>query len=190
MQSCLEACQARGLSFEAILSEKFIEGHSPVYWVIVKRQPTSADAVDDQVSLLDIILSVPLNPTTRSEAYLACLMSSDQELFQRLRRTPGVQTPSVSAADELLLGEAPGDQLSVENQEGDNGEFRVYWKIAEFQKRVRALGGIGTEVVARSSYHLCSVRHCRPLIRRSKVGYGPSHFQSFRVILICAMAQT
>src|SRR5882724_6485749 len=83
MQSCLEACQARGLSFESMMSEKFIEGHSPLYWAIVKRPSTPTDALDDQVTLLDIILSIPLNPTSRSEAYLACLMSSDQVLFQR-----------------------------------------------------------------------------------------------------------
>ncbi|KAF8591634.1 hypothetical protein K439DRAFT_1626625 [Ramaria rubella] len=149
LQSCLEACQARGLSFQSLVSEKFIEGHCPLYWAIVRHPATESQENDDHVQLLDILLSIPLNSTTRSEAYLACLLSSDQDLFQRLRHTPGDHSPSVSAAHELLLGNVPEDDVRSFDKEADHGEFRIVWKIAQFQKRMRAIGGVGTEVVAR-----------------------------------------
>lgn len=150
LQSCLEACQNRGLSFQSVVSEKFIEGHCPLYWAIIKRPSTSSEQDDDdRVQLLDILLSIPLDSTTRSEAYLACMLSSDQVLFQRLRHTPGDHSPSVSAAHELLLGDAPEDDIRSFDRDGDHGEFQIVWRIAKFQKRMRALGGVGTEVVAR-----------------------------------------
>jgi hypothetical protein len=152
LQSCHEACQNRGLSFQSVVSEKFIEGHCPLYWAILKRPSTLSEQDDDRVQLLDILLSIPLDPTTRSEAYLACMLSSDQVLFQRLRHTPGDHSPSVSAAHELLLGDAPEDEVRSFDREANHGEFRIVWKIAKFQKRMRALGGVGTEVVARGRF--------------------------------------
>ena len=149
LQSCLEACQSRGLSFQSIVSEKFIEGHCPLYWAIIKRSVTSSEQNDDRVQLLDILLSIPLDSTTRSEAYLACMLSSDQVLFQRLRHTPGDPSPTVSAAHELLIGDAPEDDVRSFDGKADYGEFRIVWKIAKFQKRMHAIGGVGTEVVAR-----------------------------------------
>lgn len=152
LQSCLEACQSRGLSFQSIVSEKFIEGHCPLYWAIVKRSATLSQEDDDRVQLLDILLSIPLDSTTRLEAYLACMLSSDQILFQRLRHTPGDHSPSVSAAHELLIGDAPEDDVRSFDGEADHGEFRIVWKIAKFQRRMRAIGGVGTEVVARGRF--------------------------------------
>ncbi|KAF8513534.1 hypothetical protein JB92DRAFT_2923183 [Gautieria morchelliformis] len=149
LQSCLEACQSRGLSFQSIVSEKFIEGHCPLYWAIIKRPATSSEDDDDRVQLFDILLSIPLDSTTRSEAYLACMLSSDQVLFQRLRHTPGDHSPSVSPAHELLLGDTPKDDVRSVDRGADYGEFRINWKISKFQQRMRAIGGVGTEVIAR-----------------------------------------
>lgn len=155
LQSCLEACQSRGLSFQSIVSERFIEGHCPLYWAILKRPCTPSERegeANDRVQLLDILLSIPLDSTTRSEAYLACMLSSDQVLFQRLRRVPGHPSPSISAAHELLLGDAPEDDVRSFDGDADCGEFRLTWRIVKFQKRMRALGGVGTEVIARGEY--------------------------------------
>lgn len=169
LQSCLEACQSKGLSFQTIISEKFMEGHCPIYWAIAKRTPKTPNGPDSQeaeppvedddssksVELLDILLSMPLNPTTRLEAYSACLLTSDNTLFQRLRNTPDEQTiPNVGAntsisADELLLGEEPGDEIQVFDGDADYGEFRILWDIAHFQRRMRAIGRVSIQVVAR-----------------------------------------
>jgi hypothetical protein len=157
LQSCLEACQSRGLSFQSIVSEKFIEGHCPLYWAIIKRPATlSEDDDDDRVQLFDILLSIPLDPTTRSEAYLACMLSSDQVLFQRLRHTPGDHSPSVSPAHELLLGDTPNDEVRSTDRGADYGEFSINWKISKFQQRMRAIGGVGTEVIARGRFEALS----------------------------------
>lgn len=170
LQSCLEACQSKGLSFQNIISEKFMEGHSPIYWAIAKRTPRSSDEAvsnsenpvsqtsgsgEDRVELLDILLSMPLNSTTRLEAYSACLLTSDNTLFQRLRSIPDEQvnnTPGGNTsigADELLLGETPDDKIQVLDGEADYGEFRIIWDITHFQKRMRAIGSVSVQVVVR-----------------------------------------
>ncbi|GJJ07273.1 hypothetical protein Clacol_001473 [Clathrus columnatus] len=181
LQSCLEACLSKNLSFQNIISEKFIEGHCPIYWSIAKRtssvaktsEPNTAvtdveipdqqpdtEEVDDRIELLDILLSMPLNPTTRLEAYSACLLTSDNVLFQRLKKIPdehaNINTLGSSSisADELLLGEAPGDKIQVFDGNPDYGEFRVVWDIAHFHKRMRAIGSVNTQVVARHIWHL------------------------------------
>ncbi|KAF8511478.1 hypothetical protein BU17DRAFT_97166 [Hysterangium stoloniferum] len=149
LQSCLEACEARGLSFSTIMCQKFIEGHCPIYWVIVRR-PSSEEQSNDQVDLLDILLSIPMDMTARSEAYLACLLVSDQKLFQRLRHVPGEGTSGPSGAYELLLGEGESkDEIQSFLGDPDAGEFRIIWKISQFQKRMRHIGSVSTEVVAR-----------------------------------------
>lgn len=147
-----------------------MEGHCPIYWAIAKRtprtpngsseaeRPAEDESSGESVELLDILLSMPLNPTTRLEAYSACLLTSDNALFQRLRSTPDEQTtPNGGAntfisADELLLGEAPGDEIQVFDGDADYGEFRIVWDIAHFQRRMRAIGGVSIQVVARGRF--------------------------------------
>ncbi|KAH9940607.1 hypothetical protein B0H21DRAFT_871532, partial [Amylocystis lapponica] len=44
LHSCAEACHAHRLTFSALLQEPNMEGHSPVYWAVIKR----ADDTDSQ----------------------------------------------------------------------------------------------------------------------------------------------
>ncbi|KIJ41898.1 hypothetical protein M422DRAFT_31546 [Sphaerobolus stellatus SS14] len=149
LQSCSDTCKARGLSFQSILSEKFIEGHNPIYWAIVKLSNKAGRNDEEEnegaVTLLDILLSVPMDRATRAEAYLACLLTSDQTLFRRLRG----EEPNKISAHELLLGVTPEDKLEAIDGDADYGAFRLIWNVAKFQQRMRAIGYISTEVVVR-----------------------------------------
>ena len=89
-----------------------------------------------------------MNSTTRSEAYLACLLTSDQALFCRLR----AEEPCKISAHELLLGDAPEDKIEAFDGDPDYGAFRLVWTVSQFQQRMRAIGNVSTEVVVRGSY--------------------------------------
>ncbi|KAJ7116083.1 hypothetical protein C8R44DRAFT_855254 [Mycena epipterygia] len=139
LQSCAAACAANNLSLSAVLQEKSVEGHTPLYWAIIKRP--AADANDLLTALLT--LSSPLNPATTSDVRLACLLTSDQALFQQLRASP-IFAP-LSTTDALLL-DAPADTLRVESA-GD--AFAVDFALARFQRRMRVGGRIALEFIAR-----------------------------------------
>lgn len=149
LQSCAEACRARNLPFDAIMQEKSIEGHTPLYWAIAKRDLSKPPSESSEVGVIDMLLSFPLTEATRSDACQACLLQSDEELFQRLRRSPGWAL--LSGADEMLLGEMPDDRISVRNDpdDGDNGAFAVSFHIAQFQRRMRVSRLISQEFIAR-----------------------------------------
>lgn len=158
LDSCQEACTAHGLSFSEILQEKSIEGHTPIYWAIVKRPPEHADDGNDEneeegpdlvTALLQ--LSSPLTPATISEIRLACLVTSDQALFQRLRLSPAFSP--IKGTDEMLLGEnaVPPDTIDVQDIKGDEGAFVVELQISMFQKRMRISGGVEVEFIARGT---------------------------------------
>jgi len=158
LESCAEACTAHSLSLPSLLQEKFIEGHTPLYWAIIKRPPDSdADESTQVPDLLTALLSfsTPLNPETVSEIRLACLLTSDQLLFQRLRLSPDFS--KLSGTDEILLGATiPPDGISVEDVPGDEGAFAVDFEIVHFQKRMRISKEIVLEFIARGA-------HCVPI---------------------------
>lgn len=144
-QSCAEACRARNLQFDALLQEASIEGHTPLYWAILKRKSS------DELGLLDLLLSFPLTEATRSDASVACMLQSDNELFQRIRQSPNWRTTSTYRAEEMLLGRIPEDTVSVVNdtKAADTGAFKAEFHLPEFQKRMRVSRGIQVEFVAR-----------------------------------------
>jgi hypothetical protein len=150
IMSCIDACRARGISFESLLQEKSIEGHTPLYWAIVKR-PSGVPMDSDMPSIgvIDLLLSFPLTESTRQEARQACLLSSDDELFQRLRRSPGFAT--ISGSDDMLnLGEGAPDLVRVHNESGaKDGDFAVSFHIVDFQRRMRISKKIHLEFIAR-----------------------------------------
>ncbi|KZS93466.1 hypothetical protein SISNIDRAFT_549819 [Sistotremastrum niveocremeum HHB9708] len=150
LQSCAEACRVRGLPFQSIMQEKSMEGHTPLYWAIIKRDTSvSLTSENSEVGVIDMLLSFPLTEATRSEACQACLLQSDEELFQRLRRSPG--WAKLSGSDDMLLGELPDDRIIVQNDklDDDNGSFAVNFHIPHFQKRMRISHLINEEFIAR-----------------------------------------
>jgi hypothetical protein len=157
LQSCADACTSHSVSFSAILQEKFIENHTPLYWAIVKR--TSGQSEDDEgrggdsEDLVTALLShiSPLNPDTILDLRMACMATSDQAMFQRLRRSP--RFASISGSDQILLGGSPSpDDVTVEIGPGDKGAFTVDCIVAQFHKRMMVSKEIVLDFIARSTY--------------------------------------
>lgn len=150
LQSCEEACAAHDVSFSHLLQEKSIEGHIPIYWSIIKRpsEPTNADDPDLVTALLSH--SAPLTAATVSEIRHACLLTSDQALFQRLRLSP--EFSPLSGTDEMLLGGSiPPDEIEIEDVDNNGGAFVAQLKILAFQKRMRVSRRIDLEFIARGA---------------------------------------
>ncbi|KAG2055184.1 hypothetical protein BDR06DRAFT_1007091 [Suillus hirtellus] len=136
---CSQTCSTNNLSLSTLLQEPHIAGHTAIYWAIVNYNP----------SLLDALLKYapPLSPTTLSEMRKACLVASNQPLFQNLRHSVGLcASRSRSAADRLLLGQRLPDDVRIE--EGPNGTFAATLDIAMWQKRIRAVGSVSVEFIA------------------------------------------
>lgn len=152
LQSCAEACAAYDLSLPTILQERSVEDHTPLYWAVIKRQPDESTDDDTQIpDLLSTLLSfsAPLAPETISEIRLACLITSDQQLFQRLRLSP--QFSPLSGTDEIILGgPIPPDEITVQDTVGDEGAFAVNMAIVQFQKRMQVSREVIVEFIARS----------------------------------------
>ncbi|KAF8216588.1 hypothetical protein K438DRAFT_2007423 [Mycena galopus ATCC 62051] len=147
LKSCADACAANRLSISTILQEKSVEGHTPLYWAIIKRPAESKE--DRNLDLLTALLtlSTPLTPATVSDIRLACLLMSDQALFQQLRTSEFVP---MSATDQMLLDTTtPPDDIIVESIPGDPGAFAVDFAIARFQKRMQVSNIVVLEFIAR-----------------------------------------
>lgn len=139
LASCAQSCSAKNLSLSTLLQEPAVAGHTAIYWAIVNYRPT----------LLDALLrhSSPLTPATQSEMRKACLVASNQELFQNLRLSAGLCASGLrSATDGLLLGQRPPDDVRIE--EGPDGAFAATLDIALWQKRIRAVGSVSVEFIA------------------------------------------
>ncbi|KAF4562700.1 hypothetical protein EYR36_004094 [Pleurotus pulmonarius] len=151
LQSCAEACAAYDLSLSTILQERSVEDHTPLYWAIIKRQPD--ESMDEDMQIPDLLttllsFSAPLTPETISEIRLACLITSDQQLFQRLRLSP--EFSPLSGTDQMILGGSiPPDDITVEDTVGDEGAFAVNMGIVQFQKRMQVSREVVVEFIAR-----------------------------------------
>ncbi|TCD61627.1 hypothetical protein EIP91_008151 [Steccherinum ochraceum] len=149
LESCSDACRAQNVPFNTVLQEKSIEGHSPIYWAIVKRPPVEQAQVGPDVLSSLLSMAAPLTDATISEIRLACLDTSDQALFQHLRRSPAFAP--LSGTDQILLGATvPPDDIEVQDIAGDEGAFAVRFRIVAFQKRMRVTKHIHLEFIARS----------------------------------------
>lgn len=163
LQSCADACISHSVSFSAILQEKFIEHHTPLYWAIVKRALDDDDDNDDdddkkgggsemKNDLVTALLShiSPLNPDTIIDLRMACMATSDQAMFQRLGRSH--RFSSISGSDQVLLGGSiPPDDVTVEIGPGDEGAFAVNCVVAQFHKRMMVSKEIILDFIARST---------------------------------------
>jgi hypothetical protein len=154
LQSCAEACKTNGILLASILQEKSIEGHTPLYWAIVKRRPD--DRQDESAQVTDLLTSLlsfstPLSSATVADIRHACLITSDQLLFQRLRQSPDFN--SGSATDEMLIGVTlPPDDVEVIDFPDDEGSFAVNFGVVKFQKRMMISKSISIEFIARGKY--------------------------------------
>lgn len=153
LDNCSDACRAHNVAFSTVLQEKAIEGHSPIYWAIVKRPPV--DCAPQGPDLLSSLLSMaaPLTDATISEIRLACLDTSDQTLFSQLRRSPAFAP--LSGTDQILLGASvPPDDIEVEDVPGDEGAFIARFRIVAFQKRMRVTKHVHLDFIARGKWSL------------------------------------
>ncbi|KAG5641831.1 hypothetical protein DXG03_004134 [Asterophora parasitica] len=153
LESCAEACSGYDLSLSHLLQENSIEGHTPMYWAIVKRPP---DGEEDETAIPDLLTALisyasPLTPKTIADIRHGCLLTSDQLLFQRLRMSP--EFSPLSGTDEMLLGATiPPDEITVENVPGDEGAFAVDFNIVHFQKRMLISKRIDLDFIARGMW--------------------------------------
>lgn len=146
--SCAEACRAHNLSLASLLQEPSIEGHSPIYWAIIKRRPEPPKPGEQDLITALLVRAAPLTDATISEIRLACLQSSDHVLFQRLRQMRAFAP--ISGAEEMLLGSSgTSDQVIVEEVPGDEGAFVAHFRIVMFQRRMRISKEINLEFIAR-----------------------------------------
>ena len=162
LQSCADACISHSVSFSAILQEKFIENHTPLYWAIVKRTRGSSEdgeggggCSEMNGDLITGLLShiSPLNPDTILDLRMACMATSDQAMFQRLRRSP--RFASISKSDQILLsgsGSHSPDEVTVEIVSGDKGAYTVDCIVSQFHKRMMVSKEIVLDFIARSTY--------------------------------------
>ncbi|KAK7464089.1 hypothetical protein VKT23_006250 [Stygiomarasmius scandens] len=163
IESCDEACRRQSLSFSELLQRKSIEGHTPMYWVIVAHRPSSEDA-DGKKRTLDVTVdfikllfapAAPLTSSTISDILQACLVLGSQDFFQRVRNLPEFTSLYLSGADLLLLGsKAPLDDIQVQNMDlkAEGGEvpgFEVKFRIPQFQKRMMVSQSVQMEFIAK-----------------------------------------
>ncbi|KAF7370530.1 hypothetical protein MSAN_00685100 [Mycena sanguinolenta] len=144
LKSCAEACATNGLSISSILQEKSVEGHTPC-------KPPESPETQENSDLLTTLLSLssPLTPATMSDVRLACLLTSDQALFQRLRSSPEFEP--LSPTDEMLLDATiPPDDITVENVDGMEGAFVVDFSVVRFQKRMLVSKAVTLDFIARN----------------------------------------
>ncbi|OSC97585.1 hypothetical protein PYCCODRAFT_1398622 [Trametes coccinea BRFM310] len=174
LESCADACRAYDVSLSALLQERSVEGHTPIYWAIINRPPEPPRP--DEPDIVTALLShaAPLSDSTIDELRLACLHTSDHGLFQRLRRSPAFAP--LSGSDEIILGgNVPVDDIEVEDVEGDEAGFIANFRIPMFQKRMRISQEINLEFIAKGrlwSFKFFVAKHSDPRLGHHYVGAG------------------
>ncbi|KZT52590.1 hypothetical protein CALCODRAFT_441317 [Calocera cornea HHB12733] len=150
LQSCLSACRARGLSFEDLVQRNFIDGHTPLYWAILgsrKRHPDNS-SIDGAHSVLDFLVSFPLSDATTLDACQACMLNSDNELFQRLRLSPGFTRTTF--ADTVITDGVANEPVLVEHiPNAGAGEFTISYTIPNWISRMRVSRRVAVDFIAR-----------------------------------------
>ncbi|KAK0500080.1 hypothetical protein EDD18DRAFT_813834 [Armillaria luteobubalina] len=145
LASCAEACASYSLSLPYILQEKFCEGHTPLYWAIINKPRQTEEESEELLSAL-LRYAVPLTPSTISELRLACLVTSNQDLFRALWR----ELKPLSGTDTMLLGAAGSDDVRVVATNASEGAFAAEIEISQFQKRMRVGKEVEVEFIAQA----------------------------------------
>lgn len=106
---------------------------------------------DNNRDLVTALLShsTPLIPSTILDIRHACLLMSDQALFQWFKLCPSFSP--LSGTDEMILGtRISPDTIDVEYVgENSKGDFVMNFKILAFQKRMRVGNKVELEFIAR-----------------------------------------
>lgn len=149
LHSCHEVSRAYHLSFSSLLQERCIEGHSALYWAVIKRVKGTELRTDLDTDVLGSFLTygAPLSPTALSEIRLACLQTADQVLFQQLRQT-SIFAPLSGKDDMLLSSSSARDDVYVEDVASEDA-FAVRFRVPLFQQRLRVSKRISMEFIAR-----------------------------------------
>lgn len=124
LDSCAAACARQHVSLSSILQERSIEGHTPLYWAIIKRPVRCAshrESILDEVSQEPpeedaviwklLSLSAPLTSYTLFEMRQACLATHSNGLLQQLRRS-SLAFPLSGSEKMLLSGRSSGQHRS------------------------------------------------------------------------------
>ena len=157
LDACAAACTTNKQSLSTLLQEKSIESHTPLYWSIINK-PACFDDGPDLISLL-ISHAVPLTAATVDDVRLACLHTSDNALFQRLRSSS--EFAPLSGKEEIVAGGSKSmDVITVENPEHDDTAFVVRFRVPMFQKRMRVSEEVRLEFIAKGAFHpsVCRLR--------------------------------
>ncbi|KAG6822722.1 hypothetical protein H0H87_002736, partial [Tephrocybe sp. NHM501043] len=101
LKSCTDACVGYNLSLSMLLQEPSIEGHTLLYWAILKQPPDAEGCILDLLTSF-IFHSLPLLPLRIVDICYAYLLTLDQVLLQQLRVTPELMP--MSRMDKMLLG--------------------------------------------------------------------------------------
>ena len=153
LHSCHDVSRAYRLSLSSLLQERSIEGHSALYWAVIKRPKGVELRTDLDTDVLGSFLTygAPLSPTVLSEIRLACLQTADQALFQQLRQT-SMFAPLSGKDDMLLSSSTARDEVFVEDVASEDA-FAVRFRIPLFQQRLRVSKHINLEFIARGELH-------------------------------------
>jgi len=149
LSSCDDVCRAYRLSLSSILQDRCVEGHSALYWAVIKRPKGVELSTDSPTDVLGAFLTfgAPLSPISLSEIRLACLQKADQALFQQLRQSPSF-APLSGKDDMLLSPSCARDEIYVEDIASEDA-FAVRFRIPMFQQRLRVSKHISLEFIAR-----------------------------------------
>ena len=146
LNSCMDACATYGVSFSDILQQRHFSGHTAIYWVIARAHIDGVE-MNQGTDLLTALIryASPLTEGTITEIRQACLNLSNQNLFQRLRQSPGVAR--MSTTDKMLLAvNVPPDEIEVQEIEES---FVVNLVIPHFLNRMAITKSIQLEFIAK-----------------------------------------
>ncbi|KAF7326653.1 hypothetical protein MVEN_02602400 [Mycena venus] len=151
LESCSEVCAAQQVNMPNLLQQPYIEGHTPLYWAIVKRpvddsEPPASFELPPLIRAL-LAYSAPLKESTIKDIHLACLHNCDQWLYQSLRLCPDFA--ALSRKDQLLLGvQVPPDAVVVGAPARHDAPFTVEFAFVQFQKRMRVSQDVHLEFIS------------------------------------------
>ncbi|KAJ6478622.1 hypothetical protein C8R47DRAFT_1139064 [Mycena vitilis] len=146
--SCSQVCAHHAVNLPSLLQEKYIEGHTPLYWAIVKR-PVDESEPHELPPLIAALLafSAPITKSTIKDIRLACLHNCDQWLYQSLRLCPDFH--ALPHKSQLLLGmQVPPDTITVGPAARHDAPFTVDFELAQFQKRMRVAQEVKIELIS------------------------------------------
>ncbi|KAJ7629994.1 hypothetical protein DFH06DRAFT_1056582 [Mycena polygramma] len=151
LDSCAHVCASHSVHFPSLLQEQYIEGHTPLYWAVVKRSvdeanPPTSYELPPLIRAL-VAYSAPLTKSTIEDIRLACLHSGDQWLYQSLRLCPDFQ--ALPHKSQLLLSvQVPPDTITVGPAARHDAPFTADFEFAEFQKRMRVVREVKIEFIS------------------------------------------